>query len=181
MWFAESLFTLEENQTGISLGRADQYLYPFYRHDIGNGVITEAEASELLCCWLIKVSRGMWLCSKESAMYFVGYQAFINLVVGGQKRPGDACHKLTYMIMDSFKDLGLCQPALTTRIHNASPRKYLRKIIEVVKLGIGFPVCHFDDCTSSTWTTRPTGGSRARATGGFWTTCAGCSAWAKRS
>ncbi|MFR4118235.1 MAG: hypothetical protein ACLUPV_02990 [Bilophila wadsworthia] len=27
---------------------------------------------------------------------------------------------------------------------------------------------------------RPTGGSRARAAGGFWTTCAGCSAWAKR-
>lgn len=27
---------------------------------------------------------------------------------------------------------------------------------------------------------RPTGGSRARAAGGFWTTCACCSAWAKR-
>lgn len=26
---------------------------------------------------------------------------------------------------------------------------------------------------------RPTGGSRARAAGGFWTTCACCSAWAK--
>ena len=113
-------------------------------------------------------------------MYFVGYQPFINLVVGGQKRHGDACHKLTYMIMDSFKDLGLCQPALATRIHNASPRKYLRKIIEVVKFGIGFlPLRR--GCTSSTWTTKPTGGSRARAAGGFWTTCAGCSAWAKRS
>ena len=48
MWFAESLFTLEENQTGISLGRADQYLYPFYRHDIGNGVITELRRPS--CC-----------------------------------------------------------------------------------------------------------------------------------
>ena len=27
---------------------------------------------------------------------------------------------------------------------------------------------------------RPTGGSRARAAGGFWTTCTCCSAWAKR-
>lgn len=27
---------------------------------------------------------------------------------------------------------------------------------------------------------RPTGGSRARAAGGFWTACACCSAWAKR-
>lgn len=146
VWFAESLFTLEENQTGISLGRADQYLYPFYRHDIDNGVITEAEASELLCCWLIKMAEVMWLCSKESAMYFAGYQPFINLVVGGQKRHGgDACNELTYMIMDASKNLGLYQPALATRIHNASPQKYLKKIVEVVKSGIGFPACHFDD------------------------------------
>ena len=37
VWFVESLFTLEENQTGSSLGRADQYLYPLYRHGIDNG------------------------------------------------------------------------------------------------------------------------------------------------
>ena len=58
MWFVELLFTLEENQTGSSLGRADQDLYPLYRHGIDNGAITEAEASELLCCWLIHVFRG---------------------------------------------------------------------------------------------------------------------------
>lgn len=146
VWFAESLFTLEENQTGISLGRADQYLYPFYRHDVDHGVLTDAEASELLSCWLIKMAEVMWLCSKESAMYFAGYQPFINLVVGGQKRHGgDACNELTYMFMDASKDLGLYQPALATRIHNASPQKYLKKIVEVVKAGIGFPACHFDD------------------------------------
>lgn len=132
MWFVESLFTLEENQTGSSLGRADQYLYPLYRHGIDNGVITEAEASELLCCWLIHVFRGL--------------PAFINLVVGGQKRHGgDGCNGLTYMIMDASKDLGLYQPALATRIHNASPQKYLKKIVEVIKSGIGFQACHFDD------------------------------------
>ena len=108
-------------------------------------------------------------------MYFAGYQSFINLVVGGgQKRHGDACHKLTYMIMDSFKDLGLCQPALATRIHSASPQKYLKKIVEVIKSGIGFDDMHIKHMD------RPTGGSRARAAGGFWTACACCSAWAKR-
>ena len=161
MWFVESLFTLEENQTGSSLGRADQYLYPLYRHGIDNGVITEAEASELLCCWLIHVFRGL--------------PAFINLVVGGQKRHGgDGCNGLTYMIMDASKDLGLYQPALATRIHSASPQKYLKKIVEVIKSGIGFDDMHIKHMD------RPSGGSRARAAGGFWTTCACCSAWAKR-
>ena len=56
-------------------------------------------------------------------MYFAGYQSFINLVVGGQKRHGgDACNDLAYMIMDASKDLGLYQPALATRIHSASPQ-----------------------------------------------------------
>ncbi len=146
VWFAQSLFTLEENQTGISLGRADQYLYPFYKQDIERGVLTEEGAAELVGCWLIKMAEVMWLCSKESAMYFAGYQPFINLVVGGQKRHGgDACNELTYIIMDASRHLGIYQPALATRIHNSSPHRYLKKIVQVIKSGIGFPACHFDD------------------------------------
>lgn len=90
-------------------------------------------------------------------MYFAGYQSFINLVVGGQKRHGgDACNDLAYMIMDASKDLGLYQPALATRIHSASPQKYLKKIVEVIKSGIGFDDMHIKHMD------RPSGGSRAR-------------------
>ena len=82
-------------------------------------------------------------CAAGSSMYFAGYQSFINLVVGGQKRHGgDACNDLAYMIMDASKDLGLYQPALATRIHSASPQKYLKKIVEVIKSGIGFDDMH---------------------------------------
>jgi len=146
VWFAESLFTLEENQTGISLGRADQYLYPYYVADIEAGRLTEAEARELVCCWLIKMAELMWLVSKETALYFAGYQPFINLVVGGQKRHGgDATNALTFLFMDCSKVLGLYQPSLAVRIHNATPRALLKKVVDVVRSGIGFPACHFDD------------------------------------
>ena len=47
--------------------------------------------------------------------------------------------------MDASKNLGIYQPALACRIHNTSPHKYLKKIVDVVKAGIGFPACHFDD------------------------------------
>ena len=146
VWFAQSLFTLEENQTGISLGRADQYLYPFYRADIDSGRLTEAGARELVCCWLIKMAELMWLISKESAMYFAGYQPFINLVVGGQKRRGgDATNELTTLFMDCSKTLGLYQPSLAVRIHNTTPRALLKQVVDVIRSGIGFPACHFDD------------------------------------
>ena len=37
IWTVESLFEIEENQTGLSLGRVDQYCYPMFEADIREG------------------------------------------------------------------------------------------------------------------------------------------------
>jgi formate C-acetyltransferase len=146
IWTIESLFVIEENQTGLSLGRLDQYVYPFYEADIKAGTLDENQAFELMSCFIIKCAEMMWLTSELAAKYFAGYQPFINLCVGGQKREGgDATNDLTYLIMDVVRKLGVYQPSLACRIHNQSPHKYLHKIVEVVKAGLGFPACHFDD------------------------------------
>jgi formate C-acetyltransferase len=146
IWTIESLFIVEENQTGLSLGRLDQYVYPFYEADIASGNLDEERAFELMSCFIIKMAEMMWITSELAAKYFAGYQPFINLCVGGQKRKGgDATNDLTYLIMDVVRKLGVYQPSLACRIHNQSPHKYLQKIVEVVKAGLGFPACHFDD------------------------------------
>ncbi|MGE4543589.1 MAG: choline trimethylamine-lyase [Pedobacter sp.] len=146
IWTIESLFVIEENQTGLSLGRLDQYVYPCFEADIKAGRIDENQAFELMSCFIIKCAEMMWLTSELAAKYFAGYQPFINLCVGGQKREGgDATNDLTYLVMDVVRKLGVYQPSLACRIHNQSPQKYLQKIVEVVKAGLGFPACHFDD------------------------------------
>lgn len=146
IWTIESLFVIEENQTGLSLGRLDQYVYPCFEADIKAGLIDESQAFELMSCFIIKCAEMMWLTSELAAKYFAGYQPFINLCVGGQKREGgDATNDLTYLVMDVVRKLGVYQPSLACRIHNQSPQKYLQKIVEVVKAGLGFPACHFDD------------------------------------
>ena len=146
IWFVHSLFMLEENQTGISLGRVDQYLWPLLKRDLDDGILTHPQAEELLCCWLIKMAETLWICSESTAMYFAGYQPFINLVVGGQKREGgDATNPLTLLIMDCSARLKIYQPGLAVRIHNQSPQPFMRKVVEVVRSGMGFPACHFDD------------------------------------
>lgn len=146
IWITHSLFMLEENQTGMSLGRADQYLWPLLEADLRTGALTLEKAEELLCCWMIKMSECMWLCSASTAMYFAGYQPFVNVVVGGLKREGgDATQPLTLMIMDCSRKLKLYQPSLAVRIHNQSPQAFMRKIVAVIRAGIGFPACHFDD------------------------------------
>lgn len=146
VWTLESLFVVEENQTGISLGRLDQYVYPMFKADIESGRMNKLEAFELLSCFIIKCSEVMWLSSEGGAKYFAGYQPFINLTIGGQKRTGgDATNDLTYLIMDAVRFTKMYQPSLACRIHNKSPQEYLKKIVDVVKAGLGFPACHFDD------------------------------------
>ncbi len=146
IWLVQSLFILEENQTGISLGRVDQYLWPYLEADLAAGVLTQPQAEELIACWLIKMSECMWVCSAATAMYFAGYQPFINLVVGGQKREGgDATNPLSLLLMDCSRRLKLYQPGLAVRIHNRTPQPFLRKVVDVIRAGMGFPACHFDD------------------------------------
>ena len=146
IWTVESLFEIEENQTGLSLGRVDQYCYPMFEADIREGRLTHDTALELLQAFIIKCAELMWMSSELGAKYFAGYQPFINLTVGGQKRSGgDACNDLTYLIMDAVRFVKVYQPSLACRIHNQSPQKYMEKIVDVVKAGMGFPACHFDD------------------------------------
>ena len=142
----ESLLPVEENQTGMSIGRVDQYMYPYYINDIKSGRMTNFEAFELASCMLIKMSEMMWLTSAGASEFFAGYQPFVNMCVGGLTRDGrDATNELTYLLMDAVRHTKIYQPSLACRINNKSPQKYMKKIVDVVRAGMGFPACHFDD------------------------------------
>jgi len=146
VWTVESLLVVEENQTGMSIGRVDQYMYPFYRADIDAGRMTDYEAFDLAGCMLIKMSEMMWLTSEGGSKFFAGYQPFVNMCVGGVTREGrDATNDLTYLLMDAVRHVRIYQPSLATRVHNKSPQKYLKKIVDVIRSGMGFPAVHFDD------------------------------------
>lgn len=146
VWTIESLLVVEENQTGMSIGRVDQYMYPYFKHDIETGKMNKFQAFELAGCMLIKMSEMMWLTSEGASKFFAGYQPFVNMCVGGVTREGqDATNDLTYLLMDAVRHVRIYQPSLACRIHNKSPKDYLRKIVSVIRSGMGFPACHFDD------------------------------------
>ena len=146
VWTIESLLVVEENQTGMSIGRVDQYMYPYYKADIEAGRMTDYEAFDLAGCMLIKMSEMMWITNEGGSKFFAGYQPFVNMCVGGVTREGlDATNDLTYLLMDAVRHVKVYQPSLATRVHNKSPQKYLRKIIDVIRAGMGFPAIHFDD------------------------------------
>lgn len=146
VWTIESLLVVEENQTGMSIGRVDQYMYPFYEADKKAGRLNDFDAFELAGCMIIKMSEMMWITSEGAAKFFAGYQPFVNMCVGGVTRDGrDATNDLTYLLMDTVRLVKIYQPSLAARIHNKSPQKYMKKIVDVIRSGMGFPACHFDD------------------------------------
>lgn len=146
VWTIESLLPMEENQTGMSIGRVDQYMYEFFKADLESGRMSEYEAFDLAGCMLIKMSEMMWLTSEEGSKFFAGYQPFVNMCVGGVTRKGvDATNDLTYLLMDAVRHVKIYQPSLATRVHKKSPQKYLKKIVDVIRSGMGFPAVHFDE------------------------------------
>ncbi|MBF0313652.1 MAG: formate C-acetyltransferase/glycerol dehydratase family glycyl radical enzyme [Oligoflexia bacterium] len=148
IWFGQISIYLEENTSGTSPGRVDQYVYPYLKSDLESKRVTQEEARELLYCFLMKFNEIPWPLSEAGAYYFAGYIPFFNLVVGGQTTQGkDATNDLSYMILECVKTLKMYQPSLAARIHNNTPQAFLIEITDVVSKGLGFPALHFDDPT----------------------------------
>jgi len=138
---------MEQNAASYNPGRMDQYLYPYYKADLEQDRITEDKAQELLDCLWVKFSEPCLFQDAQTAEFAAGYPMFQNVCVGGVDSTGrDAVNDLSYMILQATMDVRLYQPSLSVRYSmSKNPNKFLRKVIELIRLGTGFPAFHNDD------------------------------------
>jgi formate C-acetyltransferase len=138
---------MEQNAASYNPGRMDQYLYPYYKADLDEGRITRDKAQELLDCLWVKFSEPCLFQDAQTAEFAAGYPMFQNVCVGGVDSTGrDAVNDLSYMILQATMDVRLYQPSLSVRYSlSKNPNKFLRKVIELIRLGTGFPAFHNDD------------------------------------
>lgn len=138
---------MEQNAASYNLGRMDQYLYPFYRADLDAGRITPERAQELLDCLWVKLSEPCLFQDYISAQFSAGYPMFQNVCAGGVDYAGrDAVNEVSYMLLQATMDVRLYQPSLSVRYNpSRNPDAFLMKVVELVKLGTGFPAFHNDD------------------------------------
>lgn len=146
-YFYQVCIFMEQNAAAYNPGRMDQYLYPFYKKDLEEGRITPEEAQELFDCLWVKFSEPCLFQDSKSAEYASGYPMFQNLCAGGVDRKGqDAVNDLSYMIIQATMDTQLYQPSLSVRYSMAkNPNSFLRKIVDLMVMGTGFPAFHNDD------------------------------------
>lgn len=146
-YFYHTSIFMEQNAASYNPGRMDQYLLPFYRADREAGRIDQAQAQELLDCLWIKFSEPCLFQDAVTAEFAAGYPMFQNVCVGGVDEAGrDAVNELSYLILQASMDVRLYQPSLSVRYNMAkNPNQFLRKVVELIRLGTGFPAFHNDE------------------------------------
>lgn len=146
-YFYQICIFMEQNAAAYNPGRMDQYLWPYYKADLEAGRITPESAQELFDCLWVKFSEPCLFQDAKSAEYASGYPMFQNLCAGGVDRMGrDAVNDLSYMIIQATMDTQLYQPSLSVRYNMAkNPNSFLRKIVELMAMGTGFPAFHNDE------------------------------------
>ena len=137
VWF---LFLLINPSTTASLGRMDQYLYPYYKKDISEGRISDEEALELLQCLRIKDMQLNRISGALNRQKNAGMAKWHNATIGGQTPDGrDATNELTYLILEAAKRCPTPHHTITVRVHEGTPEPLMLKALEVVRTGIGMP------------------------------------------
>ncbi|MEL7649627.1 MAG: formate C-acetyltransferase/glycerol dehydratase family glycyl radical enzyme [Sedimentibacter sp.] len=145
LWFTQVGGILSENPLALNIGRFDQFMYPYYKSDIANGIMTKDEMQELIEALWLKLSEWVWTISANTAEFFAGYNQFQNLTVGGRTRDGkDATNELSYMALKATEKVKTHQPGLSVRIHQDCPADFLRAVTHLVSRGTGFPAIHSD-------------------------------------
>ena len=146
-YFYHTCIFMEQNAASYNPGRMDQYLWPYYKADLEAGRITPEEAQELLDCLWVKFSEPCLFQDAVTAEFAAGYPMFQNVCVGGVDHAGrDAVNDLSYMMLQATMDVQLYQPSLSVRYNMAkNPNSFLRKVVELISLGTGFPAFHNDE------------------------------------
>ena len=128
------------------LGRLDQILYPYYKKDIEEGIITDEEVLELLELFRIKDGQLGNLSSKDMRDHSDGESKWHNIIIGGVKKDGsDATNELSYLILKALKNTKTPHPTVTIRVADSTPDELLRLGLECVRDGLSMPAFVSDE------------------------------------
>jgi pyruvate-formate lyase len=153
-----------------TMGRLDQWLWPFLRGDLQDGRLSQAEAQELLECLFVKLNefaevqpdspgspaRGEdggapppaqdWAQAWDKPGNHLLNDSLRNITLAGQTPDGeDACNTLTYMCLGASARLMLPEPKLNVRFARQTPRRLLDDCCRLLARGGNLLAFYNDD------------------------------------
>ncbi|GAB4310161.1 MAG: glycyl radical protein [Promethearchaeota archaeon] len=150
LWFAHMLVMADESYPGpgVSFGRVDQYLWPYYQRDVLQaGAITREFAKEIWANFCVKCNFAY------DYQIRVGNNQGINsgfgqlVTLGGINADGsDASNELTFLMLEVVEELNLLEPKPNVRLHAGTPDRLLDRVVEMVAKAQGAPfLLNFDE------------------------------------
>lgn len=124
----------------LTLGRFDQYMYPYYVKDLERGVSKDT-LFEVLELFFITLNT-------DSDLYF-GVQKGDNgqsMVLGGYDKNGNEMfNELSALCIEASKELGLIDPKINLRVNRTTSDSLYELGTTLTKMGLGFPQYCNDD------------------------------------
>ena len=146
VWMLQLVLQIESQGHGISLGRYDQYMWPYFEKSRQSGDCDLGDMYELIECFFVKLNEINKVRDGVASLAFGGYPMYQNLTVGGVDEHGrDVTNDLTFFCIDAVHNLTLPQPSLSLRVHRRTPAALLERGMQVARTGIGMPAFFNDE------------------------------------
>jgi formate C-acetyltransferase len=136
-WFIVMFISPSPTST---IGRFDQYMYPYYKADKDAGKITDEQVLELLDCFRVRCMEIHAVSGKEVRKRASGGARWLNMTIGGVKPDGsDATNELSYLILDAVMDCPCIQHTVTVRVAESTPKELIAKGVLCQSKGLSMP------------------------------------------
>lgn len=146
LWLCHIGIHAENINMALSPGRLDQILWPYYRRDIEDGVLTPEQALELCCCLWLKLADNTKLVPELAERLGGGAGSAPAVTLGGvDPRGRDAVNDLTYVLLRTTELMALRDPSVNARFHyDVNDRGYRQRVVEVIVNTGAIPGLHND-------------------------------------
>ncbi|MBI9085126.1 MAG: formate acetyltransferase [Desulfobacterales bacterium] len=152
VWITWVGLHMENTNAGLSLGRLDQWLQPYFAADMAALTTAEARktyirhAVELIGCFFMRCTDHLPLTPDLANWYFGGSSSDQAITLGGVTPEGeDAVCDMTYIFLKVTEMLSIRDPNVNARFHpGVNSDTYLKRLCEVNLITAATPSMHND-------------------------------------
>ena len=149
MYMMYHIFLIVDNGPGVtSMGRFDQYVWPFLKKDLEAGTITMDYAQELVDAFFLKLNifygGGFGKGAQTAGIGHIGQHTTIGGCI--PETGEDACNPVSYMVLESIARLKLHEPTVSLRTTKNTPQEMWDCAIATSMNVGGLPLLQNDDC-----------------------------------
>jgi len=149
LWLTHMLVMADENYPGpgLSFGRLDQYLLPYWQRSLAEGMDIEFSKEILKCFWIhCNTAYDALIRTGNNQGITAGYGQLFNLS-GMGKNGQDMTNELTYILLEVIDELSpILEPKPNVRLHRNSPDELLDRVVNMIAGSQGAPfLLNFDE------------------------------------